>query len=105
MSIRIHNEALPGTSVSELSRAEEVSRSAKDGSKSISGAGITGGDQVELSSLSGSISQALTAAAAHQSGKVQHLAALYASGKYNVNSVDLGRAIVSQTIGSSSNSE
>lgn len=100
MSIRIHQEALPGGNVSELSRAEEVSRFAKTDGKFSSGVANPGGDQVDLSTLSSSISDSLDASAADQAGKVRNLAALYASGKYSVSSSELSRAIVSQTIGS-----
>jgi len=98
MSIRINQETLAGNSVSETSRAEELHHSTQNGSKPTSGLGSLGGDQVTISSLSGSITDTLATAAARQSSKVQHLAALYASGRYHADSEHVSRALVSQSI-------
>jgi hypothetical protein len=101
MSIRIQHEALPGTNVSEVSRGEEVSRSAKNGAPPASATAERGGDQVEISSLSGSITETLSAAAAHQADRIRLLSALYASGRYTVDSATVSRALVSKALGGS----
>jgi anti-sigma28 factor (negative regulator of flagellin synthesis) len=98
MSIRIDHQSLPGTGVSELSRAEEISRSGKGGSKISTGASQQSGDQVQISSLSGGITETLSAIDARQSNKVQHLAALYASGRYKVDSAQISHAMVAQSV-------
>jgi hypothetical protein len=57
MGIRVHHEALPGTNVYELSRAAGSSRSAENGRKPVSGLGSRDCDEVEISSLSGGITE------------------------------------------------
>jgi hypothetical protein len=99
MNIRIDQEALSGARVSELSRSEDVGSSSAVRSNSLSGPGGLKADQVDISSLSGSIADSLSAAAAQQTSKVQHLAALYAAGRYNVDSLQVSRSMVSQALG------
>jgi len=102
MSIRIHNEALPGTSVSELSRSEQAAQAAKDGGKlnSVSNANSSS-DSISLSSLSSSISDHLEQSNHINTGRIAHLSALYSAGKYNPDSAQISRAIVSNALGSS----
>jgi anti-sigma28 factor (negative regulator of flagellin synthesis) len=53
---------------------------------------------VEISSLSGQISSASSASEAAQTNRVRQLAALYSSGRYQVDSAAVGHAMVSQAI-------
>jgi len=105
MNIRVHQDPLPGASVSELSRSEPASASSAGRTKAGSDASPPAGDRVEISSLSGSIVDSLAVAAAGQSAKVQHLAALYSSGQYHVDSACISRSLVAQSIGLSGPSD
>jgi len=99
MNIRIQQEALPETGISELSRPEGVSSSGAGRTRSASDPGGPEGDRVEISALSGSIADNMAASAAQQSAKVQHLAALYANDQYHVDSARVSRSLVEQAIG------
>jgi hypothetical protein len=93
MSIRIYNDGLAGTAASETSRAQELTRAAGAG-KPTGGTGVTGEDQVQISSLS----EALNAQATQRAAHIQNLAAVYQSGNYQVNSVDVSRALVNHAL-------
>jgi anti-sigma28 factor (negative regulator of flagellin synthesis) len=101
MSIRIYNDGLAGTAASEASRAQELSRATSSGTRSSGPA--AGEDQVQISSLS----ETLSAQSSHRAARVQELAAAYQSGKYQVNSTDVSRSIVNQALkaGSTESSE
>jgi len=99
MSIRIQTEALTGGNVSEASRADEIARSAPGGTKPASGRDAQDADRVELSGLSDHITNALRATEAGHSEKVRQLTALYASGRYTVDSERVSRAMVSEALG------
>ena len=102
MSIRIQSDQLTGTQSAETSRANEVSKlSGSSSAKTHGGAG--GADSVEISSLSEGIAAANAAQQTQQAGRVRHLAALYASGHYQVDSRQLSHAMVSQALGQSAN--
>jgi len=104
MSIRIQTDHLSGTQASETSRANEVSKLAQSSSAKTRGAGGDG-DNVEISSLSEGISSANAAQQAHETGRVRHLAALYASGRYQVDSQAVSHAMVSHALGQSGGGE
>ena len=93
MSIRIYNESLSGTAASQTNRADEVSRAGTSG-KTGQSATASGEDQVQISSLSENIA----AQSASRAGRVQHLAALYQSGRYEVNSTNVANAMVSSAL-------
>jgi len=93
MSIQIYNDGLAGTAASETSRAQDVSRAATGGSPS-SGSTAGGEDQVQISSLS----SALAAQGSQRAAHVQQLAALYQSGRYQVNSMDVSKAMVNNAL-------
>jgi anti-sigma28 factor (negative regulator of flagellin synthesis) len=97
MSIRIENDGLAGPAASETSRTRDVVQIASAGYRP----GLrTGGatDHVEISSLSGQIADASSASQAAQAGRVRQLAALYAGGRYQVDSLTLGRSLVAHAI-------
>ena len=98
MSIRIQSDHLAGTQSSETSKAHEISPSTNSSSAKTRQAG-GGADQVEISSLSESIRSASAAQESQQAGRVRQLAALYASGRYQVDSKQVSHAMVSQALG------
>ena len=93
MSIQIYNDGLAGAGASEATRTQDLSR-ATTGSKPSFGAGSSGEDQVQISSLSST----LTADGSQHAARVQQLAALYQNGQYQVNSTDVSRAIVNNAL-------
>jgi len=93
MSIQIYNDGLAGAGASEATRTQDLSR-ATAGGKPTFGAGSSGEDQVQISSLSSTLSADGTQHAA----RVQELSAIFQSGRYEVNSMDVSRAIVNQAL-------
>jgi anti-sigma28 factor (negative regulator of flagellin synthesis) len=93
MSIRIYNDGLAGAAASETSRAQDLSK-ASQSSKTSSGSAAGGEDQVQISSLS----EALSAQGSQRTDRVQSLAAVYQNGGYQVNSMDVSRAIVNNAL-------
>ena len=93
MSIRIYSEGMSGTAASEASRAQEVSR-AGDAGKPSTKSTTSGEDQVSISSLS----ESLAAQGSQHAARVQHLKALYQSGKYAVNAAEVSHAIVNHAL-------
>lgn len=93
MSIRIYNDGLAGAAASEASRAQELSRASSTG-KSSGTSAIGGEDQVSISSLS----ETLSAQSSQRSARVQDLTAVYQSGQYQVNSQNVGSAIVNDAL-------
>ncbi|MGP8243208.1 MAG: flagellar biosynthesis anti-sigma factor FlgM [Bryobacteraceae bacterium] len=100
MRIRLQNDGVAGTSASATGQTSLT----QSGSSTAPASGLnTGGaDQVEISSLSESISNASAALASQQAGRVSHLAAVYAKGQYEVDSVELSHALVSNALASGS---
>jgi len=93
MSIQIYNDGLAGAGASEATRTQDLSR-ATTGGKPTSGASSSGEDQVQISSLSST----LTADGSQHAARVQQLSAVFQSGRYEVNSMDVSRAIVNQAL-------
>lgn len=93
MSIRIYNDGMAGAAAAEASRAQDVSRPTSSG-KAAEGIASLGGDHVEISSLSASVASQ----SSQRSARVQELAAMYQSGRYEVNSMDVSRAIVNNAL-------
>lgn len=96
MSIQIYNDGLAGAGAgsgsSEVSRAQDVSRSTPGSQKPASGGG--GEDSVQISSLSSTLS----AQSSDRAARVAQLAAAYQSGNYQVNSMDLSKAMVNNAL-------
>ena len=93
MSIRIYNDGLAGTAATEASRAQELSRATQAG-RANGAASSSGEDQVEISSLS----ESLSAQASQRATRVQDLTAVYRSGGYQPNSLDVSRALVNHAL-------
>jgi hypothetical protein len=99
MSIRIQNDGIAAAGTSQTAPAEKTG---KPGSSTSSGSiSNSGADQVDISSLSGSIGAASSALASQQSARVNQLTALYASGQFQANSAQLSRALVTSAMGGS----
>jgi hypothetical protein len=98
MSIRIQNDGIAAASTSQTAPAEKMG---KPGSASSGSVSNSGADQVDLSSLSGSIGALSGALASQQSARVNQLTALYANGQFQANSAQLSRALVTSAMGGS----
>jgi anti-sigma28 factor (negative regulator of flagellin synthesis) len=97
MSIQIYNDGLAGAT-SGVGGAQDISRVSTGGHKPASGSGASGEDQVQISS----ISSTLSAQGSDRAARVQQLAAAYQSGNYQVNSVDVSKAMVNHALQSGS---
>lgn len=60
------------------------------------GRGAGGADEVDLSSLVARLSRAISAASMDRTGRIEELANRYAQGRYQVDSLAVGRAILSE---------
>jgi anti-sigma28 factor (negative regulator of flagellin synthesis) len=96
MSIRIQSDGIGAAATSQTAPAEKTGKPDSTSSGSI---GNSGADQVDISSLSGSIASASSALASQQSARVSQLTALYASGQFQVNSAHLSQALVTSAMG------
>jgi anti-sigma28 factor (negative regulator of flagellin synthesis) len=98
MSVRIQNHDLAGTGPAQAGRADETSRVANLKHKDTPGLDGNGQDRVEISSLSERVAAVGEAQDAQQAQRVRKLAALYESGQYRVDPLQLSRALVSHAI-------
>jgi anti-sigma28 factor (negative regulator of flagellin synthesis) len=105
MSIIIQNDSLAGGAAPGVGRTDEISRPAGSPGRSTGRSGNRGGDSVDLSSLSQSVAAASAAQDAQQAGRISHLAALYRSGQYSIDSAQVSRAMVSHALGDSSSEQ
>jgi hypothetical protein len=97
MSMRIHNNEIGATGASASAPVETALQ--RQGSLRPSGsAGFGGADYVEISSLSGNIAATSAALVNQQAARVSRLAALYAGGDYQVDSMQLSRALISGSL-------
>jgi anti-sigma28 factor (negative regulator of flagellin synthesis) len=102
MSIRVQHETLTGAGVSESSRASEATLGSTAANRRRSAEGIQDGDRIEISSLSGGIAASMASADAQQASRVSQLAALYASGRYQVDAAKISHALVERSVGEAS---
>lgn len=82
----------------QTGRAGESQSVRPSGSGAAGKTGSTGGDSVQLSSLSGRISQTLEADSASRAQRISQLAAAVQSGTYQVDAQSVSSAIVDQSI-------
>ncbi len=95
-SMRIQNDGIAGPAVSQTvpaGNAEPASSSALGRPPA-----NHGGDQVDLSSFSGSLSASVGALAEQQAARVSQLSALYGRGEYSADSMQTSRALVSHAL-------
>jgi len=98
MSIRIYNEGVAGSAASEAHRAEELSRVHSPSKQPSVGQAGSGEDQIQISSLSEAIAAQGKVQSAHQADRVRHLAAVYQSGQYHVDSRKVSSALVANAL-------
>ena len=97
-AMRVNDHNMTGASAAEAGRAQETQR-LESGSGSRTAAAKSGGDRVELSSTSASVSRALTAHRSDRAAKVQELAAEYQSGRYKPDVAATSRGMISEALG------
>jgi len=98
MSMRIHNEGIAAAAAPPPPPVENV---AQQGSSTLAAPiANSGGDQIEISSLSGNVASTVGALAEQQAARVSHLAALYARGDYQVDSMQTSRALLAGALAS-----
>ena len=93
--MRVEERNLNGTSGPQPGRASESHEAGRSGSTV--GAQISesaGGDRAEISSVAGTVSQAITTHAAERAQRVGKLAAEYRAGQYNVSARLTSQALV-----------
>lgn len=100
MSIRIQNDAVSNGVSPEVSRTGETGHASGSSGRNRVGTGTPGGDQVEISSAAQTFSDGVHASSAQHSARVKELSALYASGRYQVDSHQVSRALVNSGISS-----
>jgi hypothetical protein len=98
MSMRIHNDGIAAAAAPPPAPAENVAQLGS--STLVAPIANTGGDQVDISSFSGSVASSVGALAEQQATRVSHLAALYARGEYQLDSMQTSRALLSGAIAS-----
>ncbi len=93
--MRVEERNLNGAGGPQAGRAPEAYQTGRTGSAA--GAQITetaGGDRAEISSLAGTVSQAITTHTAERAQRVEKLAAEYRAGQYKVNAQSASQALV-----------
>jgi hypothetical protein len=93
--MRVEERNLNGTSGPPPGRASESHEAGRSGSTV--GAQISesaGGDRAEISSVAGTVSQAITTHAAERAQRVGKLAAEYRAGQYNASARSTSQALV-----------
>lgn len=95
MSIRIQNDGIAGAGASQISPTDSVTINGAS-----RGASSTGGltDRVEISSLSETLSSAMSGMDAQRAARIGRLTALYAQGQYQTDPAAIGRSLVSSAL-------
>jgi anti-sigma28 factor (negative regulator of flagellin synthesis) len=101
MTIRIDSDKLAGAASSQTGQTEQV-RSGRARSSWTQDARQTGGDSIQISSMAGAIADASAVGSAEKSERVKQLSALYASGRYQPDSLQVSRSMVSRALTESS---
>jgi anti-sigma28 factor (negative regulator of flagellin synthesis) len=101
MSIRLDNDQLAGAAAQQTGHTDQI-RSTGNRSSLTSRSRGASGDSVEISSMAEGIADASAAQSTSSAQRVRQLTAIYASGRYQVDSRQLSQAMVSNAITSSS---
>ena len=101
MSLRIQNDPAVNGSSPEVGRAGQSSAITSGSGKARTQSAGEGGDHVEVSSATETISAGVSAQNLQHAAKVANLSALYASGRYAVDSAQVSRAIVANAVAAS----
>ena len=100
MSIRIQNDAISSGASPDVNRTGEAGHAGSASGRSRVSTATPGGDQVEISSAAQTFSDGVHASSVQHSARVKELSALYASGRYQVDSHQVSRALVNSGISS-----
>jgi anti-sigma28 factor (negative regulator of flagellin synthesis) len=100
MSMKIQNDGLNPAAASPAPPSEGLEQAGS--STSARSPIFSGADQVSISSLSGSLASSAGALAQQHAARVSHLAALYAKGAYQPDSMQISRALISGAIAAGS---
>jgi len=92
------NDGLTGASGAKVGRTDETSHPAGPSRPAVGTSAIRGGDRVDISSLSQNVGAASAAQQAQQADRATKIAGLYRSGQYHVDSALVSRAMVSQAL-------
>lgn len=97
MSIRIDNDQLTAAAGAQAGKTEQ---SGATGSRPLFGTGTqsTGSDSVEMSSIASNLISSGAAEEAGRSQRVSQLAAAYANGSYQPDSLHISRAMIAQSL-------
>jgi hypothetical protein len=95
MSLRVQNDPAAGIGASEVNRSgQSTSIGGGSGKSGRISSGAEGGDQVQVSSVTESISAGTSALNLERAGRVSQLGALYAGGQYTVDSAKVSAALI-----------
>jgi hypothetical protein len=94
MSLRVQNDPPAGIGPSEVGNAGQSASIAGGSGKSRISSGIEGGDQIQISSVAESINAGISALHQQRANRVSQLSALYAGGKYTVDSASVSAALI-----------
>jgi anti-sigma28 factor (negative regulator of flagellin synthesis) len=98
MSLRIQGDPAAGLSSTEAGGVSQTASLVAGSAKGRTTSGSAGGDQVEVSSVAEAISARNSAVNLSHAGRVAQLGALYASGKYTVDSAQVSHALVDNAL-------
>jgi anti-sigma28 factor (negative regulator of flagellin synthesis) len=94
MSLRVQNDPSSGIGSSEVGRTGQTTSAVSTSGKSRASSGTAGGDQVQVSSVAESIGAGTSALNVQRANRVSQISALYAGGKYTVDSAKVSAALI-----------
>jgi hypothetical protein len=96
MNIQLHNDQVAGIATPLATPVDSAQH--PGGSPQTESIANGGADQVAISSLSGSIADSAAALASQHAARVSEVAALYAKGAYQPDSLESARALVAEAL-------
>lgn len=96
--MRVQDRAIGGSPAAETGRALETQKSERDTAARTGTTDAHQGDRVELSSTLGRLSQAVAAQSTQRAQRVEALASLYQSGRYQPSSAATSRALIAEAL-------
>jgi hypothetical protein len=94
--MRIQNDGIANLAASQAAQVQNATQ--PGGSQQTDSAAQSGSDQIAISSLSGNIASSSAALAGEQAARVSQLAAVYARGEYQPNSMQTSQALVAAAL-------
>ena len=99
--MRVYDTNPAATSAAESGRSQETAKISKDHASPSAGTRSPGSeDRVELSSMLGRLSQALSDMGSQRSARVHALAGQYQSGQYRPDSMAIAHGLISEALAS-----